>query len=39
MLCVHPGNGPAIDMYAAFGFRKIGQMVAYRAPSTDDTAR
>jgi ribosomal protein S18 acetylase RimI-like enzyme len=39
MLCVHPENRSAINLCAAFGFRKIGQMVAYRVPSTADMTR
>lgn len=34
MLCVEAGNGPAIALYGQLGFRKIGQIVSYRAPWT-----
>ena len=30
MLCVLPGERPAIELYQGFGFRNIGQLVAYR---------
>ena len=32
MLSVRPDNEPAQALYAASGFRKIGQFIEYRAP-------
>jgi len=34
MLSVRPDERAAIDLYGRFGFRRIGQMIAYRPPST-----
>lgn len=33
LLCVAPDNTPAISLYSKFGFRRIGQMVAYQKPA------
>ena len=38
MLCVAPGEQDALDFYARFGFRKVGQMVAYHRPDGEGRA-
>jgi ribosomal protein S18 acetylase RimI-like enzyme len=31
LLAVRPDNGPAVALHGQFGFRRIGEMVAYRS--------